>query len=154
VRTALVVALLAVAVLLAACATSSQVEDLEARIAELEQAATSTTTATTRDISGTLSTPRPRVTCLGGTNGIFIVEGDRITIHDGSDATLAIDYLSDKTENETEKPADATCTFTFTFPDVPTDQGFYRIRIDDVYWSFNQADLEADDWELELNIRR
>jgi hypothetical protein len=152
VRTALVVTLLAVAVLLAACSTSSQVEDLEARIAELEQAATSTTTATTRDISGTLSTPRPRVVCLGGTNLIF--EGDRITIHDGSDATLAIDYLSDKTENETEKPADATCTFTFTFPDVPTDQGFYRIRIDDVYWSFNQADLEADDWELELNIRR
>jgi predicted small secreted protein len=150
VRTALVVALLAAAVLLAACATSSEVEDLEARITELEQAAetvaTSTTTATTRDITGSI------VTKLGSANLVACYTrnndrvriGDTITIHDGSNAILAIDRLGNKTVNEGE------CTFTFTFPDVPTDQGFYRIRMGAVYWSFNRADLEADDWVLEL----
>jgi outer membrane murein-binding lipoprotein Lpp len=152
VRTALIVTLLAVAALLAACATTGQVEDLEQQIADLEQQIADLeqpADTARRKVSGTIitkigSSDKP---CYIGDNDL-VNEGDSITIHDGSDATLAIGWLSNKTVNEDE------CTFTFTFPDVPTDKGFYRIRIPDIgSWSFNQVDLEADDWALELTTR-
>jgi hypothetical protein len=153
VRTAIVAAVLAAATLLAACATTSDIEDLEQRIAELEQAATSITTAATRDLKGTLTTAMPRFACSYKNNQIF--EGDRITIRNGSDATLAFDTLGDKTEAEAETPAGRivdTCTFRFGFSDVPSTEGFCSIQLEGVAsWSFNQADLEELDWTVEIS---
>jgi predicted small secreted protein len=150
VRTAIVV-VIAAALLVAACATTSDIEDLEQRIVELEQAATSTTTATTRDLNGTLTTTKPRVACIYKNNQIF--EGNRITIRNGSDATLAFDTLSDKTV--VEAPAGHTvdrCTFRFGFSDVPSTEGFYSIQLEGVaFWSFSQADLEELDWTVEID---
>lgn len=139
-----------VSLLLAACTTTSQVEDLEARIAELEQAAavaaTSTTTAATRDITGSLTTDAyGLVVCKIGTNQLF--DDTPITIEDGSGATLAIGELSERNWTEEE------CTFTFTLPGVPADESFYRIRLGDTYWDINRVALEDLDWTADLDAR-
>ncbi|MEA3503263.1 MAG: hypothetical protein U9R47_10840 [Actinomycetota bacterium] len=147
-RTVTVAIVIAATTILAACATTGQVEELERRNADLEQQATTTTVAAHQDVTGTVVTEigATGIVCSIG-NGDRIEEGDRIAIHDGSNATLAFDTLSDLIIN------DETCTLHFTFPDVPANEGFYRIRLGNISWSLNQVDLEENDWIVELDTR-
>jgi hypothetical protein len=142
-----VAAALTAALLLAACASASQVEDLDARVAELEAQVIDLEQAaidTTRNISGTLATPAVGSGCSIAI-GVFVDDGELVTIYDGSDTTLAIDRLGDHTVT------DETCIFEFILHDVPTDRTFYRVQVGEFLWELDRSTLEAANWTLDLD---
>jgi hypothetical protein len=149
-----VVALAALAILIAACATSSEVEDLKQRIAELEQAAAHNATSTNadvfRDIHGTVEMETNPL------NGEFcqlrqykrVIEGDRIDLRDGAGALVTFGTF------ESKKIRGETRYFEFVIPDAPTDLGVCRIIADDLWWDLTRADLEEQDWTVVLAASR
>jgi type II secretory pathway pseudopilin PulG len=174
-----IVAILAVAGLAVVLATgwsiTDDVEELEQRVAALEAAqetavqtralkgdystGLSTSSGRALTIPADLSDEEASVYCqrslpesFANSTGVRVPSG-RVELVDGAGKIVAVTSL-DANSGMFRPPEAETarkCVYLFEFQDVPAQERFYRINIDNWSWEFNQSDLDAASWRIELD---
>jgi hypothetical protein len=88
--------------------------------------------------------------CSGGSGGYSdIGPGNPVTVKNGEGKVLAASSLG----ADGDGVPGVFCTWTVVLDDVPADEDFYSVSIGrrgEI--SYSQAELESDDWTVELSI--